>query len=180
MSNLKFSFAFLLALFLTSQVKAQKVSTDFDPKANFSDYKTFMWIGHPRVKEDPLMEQRIVDAVSAALVAKAWQQVTEGADVGVMAHVATEREHTLETFYSGFGGGWGWRHWGGGLGEAITTPETYTVGTLVVDLFDGHTQQLIWRGMATDTLSDKPQKDTEKLNKAVAKMFKDFPPRGKY
>jgi hypothetical protein len=178
MRNLKFCFAFLL-LFVAAQAKAQKISTDFDPKATFTQYKTFMWIGHPHVQEDPLMEQRIIDAISAALVAKGWQQVTEGADVGVMAHVATKREYNLETFYSGFGGGWGWRHWGGGFGEAITTPETYMVGTLVVDLFDGRTRQLIWRGFATDTLSDKPQKDTEKLNKAVQKMFKEFPPREK-
>jgi len=47
----------------------------------------------------------------------------------------------------------------------------------VVDLFDSHTKQLIWRGVATETLSEKPDKDTKKLNKAVEKLFKDFPPR---
>jgi hypothetical protein len=61
----------------------------------------------------------------------------------------------------------------------ITTPETYTVGTLVVDLFDARTMQLIWRGVGTETLSDKPEKDTQKLNKTVEKMFKDFPPKSK-
>jgi hypothetical protein len=176
MRNVKFWFAFFVVLFFVNQAKAQKSSTDFDPKTNFSQYKTFRWIGHPHVKDDPLMEQRVIDDVNAALVAKGWQQVSEGADVGIMAHVATERERTLETMYTGFGGGW---RWGGGFGEAITTPETYTVGTVVVDLFDAHTQQLIWRGVATDTLSGKPEKDTEKLNKAVQKMFKEFPPRGK-
>jgi len=66
-----------------------------------------------------------------------------------------------------------------GWGQAITTPETYTVGTLVVDLFDVRTMQLVWRGAGTETLSDKPEKDTQKLNKAVEKMFKDFPPKSK-
>ena len=31
----------------------------------------------------------------------------------------------------------------------------------------------------TETLSDKPEKDTQKLNKTVEKMFKDFPPKSK-
>jgi hypothetical protein len=47
----------------------------------------------------------------------------------------------------------------------------------VADLIDAHTNQLIWRGEATDTLAEKPDKDTKKLTKAVEKLFKDFPPR---
>ena len=63
-----------------------------------------------------------------------------------------------------------------GWGQAITTPQVYTIGTLV-DLFATSTKQLIWRGVSTETLSEKPEKDTQKLNKAVEKMFKDFPPK---
>jgi hypothetical protein len=99
-----------------------------------------------------------------------------GRDIGIVAHVATRRKHTLETFYDGFPGPW---RWGLGWGEAITTSETYTIGTVVVDLFDTTTKQLIWRGVGSETLSEKPQKDTEKLNKTVEKMFKNFPPRNK-
>ena len=46
-----------------------------------------------------------------------------------------------------------------------------------MDLFDTGTKQVIWRGTATDTVPDKPEKTAEKLNKAVEKMFKDFPPK---
>jgi hypothetical protein len=108
------------------------------------------------------MERRIMDAINAVLTDKGLHEVPLGADIGVVAHIATRERHTLETFYTGFGGGW---RWGMGWGQAITTPETYTVGTLVVDLFDARTMQLIWRGVGTETLSDKPEKDTQKLNK---------------
>jgi hypothetical protein len=167
---------FLLML-VAGDAMAQKITTDFDARANFSQYKTFMWIRPPKVEMDPFMEQRLVEAINAALTAKGWQPVTEGADVGIVAHVATRELHTLETFYNGFGGGWGWHHWGVGFGEAYTTDHPYEVGTLVVDMFDGHTKQLVWRGVATETFSEKPDKDTKKLNKAVEKLFKDFPPR---
>jgi hypothetical protein len=32
--------------------------------------------------------------------------------------------------------------------------------------------------MASDTLSSKPEKNTQKLDKAIAKLFEKFPPKG--
>jgi hypothetical protein len=159
-------------LSLPASLSAQKVTVDFDHSANFSQYKTYMWIKEPRMS-DPLMRRRVVDAINAQLNGKGWQLVTDGADVGIIANGATRHERTLETFYTGFGG-WGWRGWGGGI--ATTVPETYEVGTLIVDLFDNKTKQVVWRGTATETLPEKPEKTAEKLNKAIEKMFKKFPP----
>jgi Domain of unknown function (DUF4136) len=173
----KIAVGLFLFLLVVGDVAGQRVRTDFDPRAPFPNYKTFMWIRPPRIQTDPFMEPRLMEAVNAALTAKGWQLVTEGADVGLVAHVATHERHTLETFYDGFGGGWGWHHWGAGFGTAYTTDQPYEVGTLVLDMFDTHTKQLVWRGLATDTLSEKPDKDTKKLNKAVDKLFKDFPPK---
>ena len=76
-----------------------------------------------------------------------------------------------------YGGCWGWRRFGGGgFGDSTTTEQDYEVGTLVVDLYDTKTKQLIWRGSAEDTLSDKATKNEKNLDKGVAKMFKAFPP----
>jgi|ERR1700693_5250866 len=165
----------LLLLTVAELAAAAKVVSDYDPKANFSQYKTFMWIKKPQM-EDPLMNERIVNAINSELTSKGWTLVTEGADVGVATHVATKQKHTLNTFYDGFGG-WGWHRWGGGMGMATTTVDTYTVGTLVVDLFDTHTKQVIWRGWASDALPDDPKKETKKLDKDIEKLFKNFPPK---
>ena len=98
----------------------------------------------------------------------------------MVLHGATEKQKTLNTFYSGTGGygGYGWRGWGGagGMGTATTTESEYLVGTLVVDIFDAKTKSLMFRGTAQDELSDKPDKNVKKLAKASDKMFKDFPP----
>jgi len=167
----------LLFLLLVAELAAvAKVVSDYDPNASFSRYKTFMWIKKPHV-DDPLMDDRIMNAINSKLAAKGWTLVTEGADIGVAAHVATRKQHDLETFYNGFGGGWGWHHWGGGVGIATTHVETYTVGTLVVDLFDSRTKQLVWRGWASDALPDDPKKETKKLDKDIDKLFKNFPPK---
>jgi len=49
----------------------------------------------------------------------------------------------------------------------------------VVDINDGKTKQLLWRGAAKGTLSDKPEKNSKKIDQAVTKMFKQYPPSGK-
>jgi hypothetical protein len=60
---------------------------------------------------------------------------------------------------------------------ATTTVDRIPIGTLVVDIYDTSSKQLLWRGLAHDQLSDKPNKDTKKLEKAVDKLFDKFPPR---
>ena len=152
---------------------AQQVKTDFDHQANFSQYKTYSW---QEIKPaNSLWDARIKSAVDAQLAAKGWTQVDSGGDVAIVAIKTTQTQRTLQTFYDGFGGGWGWRGFGG-FGDATTTEQDYKEGTLVVDLYDAKTKQLIWRGSAEDTLSDKAEKNEKNLDKGVAKMFKAFPP----
>ena len=51
------------------------------------------------------------------------------------------------------------------------------MGTLVVDIFDAKTKQLMFRGTAQDELSDKPEKNQSRSSRRPrTKMFKDFPP----
>jgi hypothetical protein len=155
---------------------AQNVETDFDHQVNFSQYKTYSW---QEIKPaNSLWDARIKAAVNAQLSAKGWTQVDSDGDVAIVAIKATQTQRTLQTFYDGFGGGWRWRG-GGGFGDATTTEQDYHEGTLVVDLFDGKTKQIIWRGSAEDTLSDKAEKNEKNLDKGVAKMFKNFPPGAK-
>jgi len=167
-----------MMLLFGGKASAGQVKTDYDRAADFAQYKSYSW---EQVKtQNPLDVDRIKSAVNAALVAKGWTQVDSGGDVCIMVMEITRNQQTLNTFYDGFGGGWGWRRFGGGgfggLGEATTTTETYKVGTLVVDLFDAKTKQLIWRGNSSDTLSNNSTKNIQNLDKDVATMFKQFPP----
>ena len=171
-SRISLGLVLMMTMVIASAAFAQKVTTDYNKSATFAKYKTFMWIKEPKTS-NPLTRQRVIDDVNAALQARGLQLVTSNADLGVAAHAATTQERTLNTFYDGFGGGWRWR---GGIGSATTTVSTYEVGTLVVDIFDGHTKEAVWRGTSSKTLSGNPEKNAESLNKAVVKMFKNFPP----
>jgi hypothetical protein len=164
-----------MMILFASTLSAQQVKTDYDRGTNFGQYKTYSW-EHVKTK-DALDVDRIKSAVNAALTAKGWTQVDSGGDVSIMAMEITREQQTLNTFYDGFGGGWGWRRFGGGgFGEATTTTDTYKVGTLVVDLFDTKTKKLLWRGTSIDTLSNNSNKNIKNLDKGVEKMFKKFPP----
>jgi hypothetical protein len=153
------------------------VKTDYDHSADFKNYKTYSWI---KVDAgDPLWIDRIRQAVDQQLIAKGLMKQDSGADLAVAAIGKTKKEQSYQTFYDGLGGGWGWRGFGGmGMGTATTTVEETPVGTLVVDLFDAKSKKLVWRGVSTETLSDKPEKNEKKLQKSVAEMFKKFPPKG--
>lgn len=151
---------------------AQDVKTDYDHHANFSQYHTYNW---EKIKSsDPLWQSRIQDAVDHELQAKGWQRVDNGGDVAVAAVGSARNEQEYQTFYDGTGG-WRW----GGFGETTTQVENYKVGALVLDLYDAHNKQLIWRGVSQDTLSENPEKNEKKLEKSVSKMLEHFPPHGK-
>jgi hypothetical protein len=170
------SFTGIAVLFATASF-AQQVKTDYDRTANFSQYKTYSWENVHT--QEPLWVDRIKAAVNSALAAKGWMQVESGGNVSIMAMEMSKSHQTLNTYYDGFGGGWGWRRWGGlgeGFGDSTTTESTYKVGTLVVDLFDSNTKKLIWRGSASDALSDKSDKNIKNLDKGLEKMFDHFPP----
>jgi hypothetical protein len=160
------SFAFLAA----------KIVTDYDHHVDFSNYKTYSWM---EVKAgDPLWVDRIKAAVDAQLTNKGWSKAPGGAaDASVAAFGSTKEQPRIETFYDSFGGGWFWHGFGDGI--ATTEVDHIEIGTLVVDIFDTPTKHLIWRGVASDTLSDKPEKNEKKLEKNVAEMLKNFPPKPK-
>jgi hypothetical protein len=116
-----------LTLVLATVSFAQHVKTDYDHSADFGRYKTYSW---EKVQtKDPLLVDRIKDAVNSALAAKGWTLDPSGGDVEVFANETTQNQQTLDTFYNGFGGGRRWG-FGGGFGDATTTVETYKVGTL--------------------------------------------------
>jgi hypothetical protein len=175
MKLVKMSSKWLLAVIVSVICLAafgQDVKTDYDHHADFSKYHTYYW---QKIKTtDPLWESRIQSAVDHALQEKGWQRVDQNGDVAVAAVGSARNQKEYQTFYDGMGG-WRW----GGFGETTTQVQNYPVGALVLDLYDTQTKQLVWRGVASDSLSQKPEQNEKKLDKAVDKMLKNFPPHDK-
>jgi hypothetical protein len=75
-------------------------------------------------------------------------------------------------------GGAGWRR---GMGSATATSSDISIGTLVLDIYDAKAKQQVWTGRATKQLnpSKDPAKNQKNLEKAMAKLLKNYPPAAK-
>lgn len=150
---------------------AQSVTYDFDRAANFSRYKTYAWVRGTDLN-DELNHRRIVTAVDAQLALDGLSKVEATANPDVLVAYHASFDENLQI--TGFATGWGPRF--GRSGTA--TASEILVGTLVVDVIDADTKNVVWRGTATKELdaNAKPEKRDKNINKAAEKLFKNYPP----
>ncbi|MBA5867203.1 MAG: DUF4136 domain-containing protein [Nitrospira sp. CR1.3] len=175
-----------LLLALTLPACAPKVTIDFDKEADFSRYRTYAWETGTPVKND-LMDRRIIKAIDDQLATKGFQKADAGPDMFVSYHGALSEEIYYNTTSMGvgygpaWGPGYGWYGRGGGWGmssgTSVTTPNKVITGTLIVDIYDAKNKHMIWRGTGSDTVSENPEKNTEKIQEATEAMFEKFPPK---
>lgn len=157
---------------------AQDVQFDYDRSANFGSYKTYQWVDFREVPvDDQLLDRDIKRCVDSQLAGKGLRRVESGGDllVGYKAGISQEKEFNSLGGWGGpggFGGPWG--NWG----NSRVTTSTIDVGKLVIGLFDPATKQLVWRGSASKSLDIKkdPDKNYRNLEKAMAKLFRNYPP----
>ena len=152
---------------------AQEVQFDYDRSANFAAYKTYQWVDYNPVQiGDQLLDQDIKRAVDAELAGKGLVRVESGGDLRVGYWQRSHRRSSLTASALGDPNAWG--NWG----NTRVTSSTIEIGKLVIGIFDPATNKLVWRGAAAKTLDVKkdPDKNYRNLEKAMAKLFKNYPP----
>jgi hypothetical protein len=162
------------------------VSTDYDKTASFAAYKTFDFIPAAEVK-NPLIRQRIEDAITAQLQAKGLTRSSDNPDMLIAGHARLSSETHFDTTSYGYGwGGWGgyrgpYGGYGGygGMGSSTTVAREVPVGTLIIDVVDAKGKKLIWQAVASDTIDTNARADERdyRINKAMEKIFAGFPPK---
>ena len=163
---------FWLLLCSSLRVFAANIATDYDHSANFSQYKTYSWLKVQAA--DSLWADRIQQDVDKQLAAKGWTKVESNGNATVTAFQCTHDQQTLQTFYDGFGGGWRWRG-GGGMGMSTTTTDVTKVGTLVVDIFESPTKQLLWRGTQATISPATPRRTQRNCQRTWQLCSSTFP-----
>ncbi len=164
-------------------IVAQKTSYDYEKTANFAGFKTYAHKQGTPVGQS-LIDDRIVAAIEAQLAAKGLTKAAADPDVFVVYHLAFDKEKDISTYSSGYGGygGYGWG-WGGGWAGGTTTTQVRDIlmGTMVIDMADARKGQLVWRGMGVKEVNTQadPEKRDKSINKAVEKIFKNYPPKVK-
>ncbi len=178
--------ATLLLLMACGSVLAQDVRYNFDKSADFSKFKTYKWVDLKGAQKlDDLVDKQIKAAIDAQLAQKGLTKSdTDNADlfIGYQPAVGQEKQFTSYNTGWGYGPGWG-GGWYGGMGTSTTYGQTSTIhtGQLALDMYDSANHSLVWRGVASKTLDEKakPEKRQKNLDKAVAKLLKNYPPKAK-
>jgi hypothetical protein len=201
----RFVLALFVMVAVAYVADAQDVHYNYDRSANFQSYKTYSWVdvpssaskieppagapplpsGLPKLPggasevqgvatEDQLLDAEVKRAIDEQLAQKGLTKVEKGGDLQVAYHAVLREEKAVNL--SGFG----WRNYGWADASVNGQSSTIPIGTLVVDLYDSAHKQLIWRGDATKTLDGikkDPNKNYKQLEKAMAKLFKNYPPQ---
>ena len=171
----------LLLLIGAVSAGAQEIKYNFLPGTDFAKYRTYKWARVQNAQyPNQLLDNQIVQAIDAQLSLKGLQKSSEEtADLVVVYQAAVNEEKQWNSYSTG-GDMWGWGGWGGwgGMSTTTTTSSTINIGTLNVDFYDVATKKQIWRGEASKTLGSgkDPNKVQKNINKAMAKLFKKYPP----
>ncbi len=173
-----------VVLVIIGAAYGQDTHYNYAPGTNFAAYKTYQWVDIPGgAVPDELIDQSIRRAVDEQLAQKGLTKVDKNADllVGYQAVIREEKAINLFGSSSNMGGFGPWGGgWDGGLRTGSVQGQTSTipVGTLLVNLYDAGKKQMIWRGDATKTVELKkdPDKNYKNLQKAMTKLFKNYPP----
>jgi hypothetical protein len=172
------TFAFVLAF---SGAFAQ-AKADYDKNTDFSKYKTYSFAGWQNGSDAILNDfdkKRIHEAFGNEFAARGMKYVESGGDAMVTLFIMTQ-DKTNTTAYTNYTGGMGYRGrygYAGGFGTSTTTisESEYTEGTLIVDMYDEGTKDLVWQGILSSTVKENPQKREKSIPKNVNKLMKKFP-----
>jgi hypothetical protein len=160
-----------------------KVNTEYDPTAPFDRYKTYAWITtEPGPEEappirNPQVRAQVVGAVDREMKAKGLVLTTPASNPDFLVSVHGWAQDKIEVANYGYAYGGAYRYGGYGVGYAVPVQEVraYTQGTLLLDFVDAKSKQLVWRGVATDTISS-PETLKKTINSVTAELLRAYPP----
>jgi hypothetical protein len=161
--------AILASMFLISVAAlAQQVSVNYNHSQSFAQYHTYAWASQNQNQiQNSILAQVAQQDINNAMQAKGLQMVQESQNPDLI--LTANGGLRQQTSYSA----WGMRGIGGGMGGI--TPEQNVEGTMIVDLDDAKSKSLVWRGIAQNTLNNNGNKNQQMVEKAVQKMFKQWP-----
>jgi Domain of unknown function (DUF4136) len=176
MTRSKWILSPLLLLLMVSSASSQKVAVGYDHAADFSKIKTYSWTKGVPAK-NPDIDRHIISTIEKQLAAKGLTRANEDADMLISYHAAVTPDFEQATVARP-------GTWGPGTGS-VEAAWLVVRGSLIVEMVNPSTKQELWRGTATDTLSNEAtldvaknlDKSTKKVTKVVEKLFKYYPPK---
>ena len=171
-------------LLIVGHVNAQKITIDLDKEVDFSNYKSISFLGW-QDNSDKLMNDldktRMREAFRSEFKSRGLEKLDSKGDLAITLYLVLEQKTSTTAYTNYYGGASRGRYsrasWGWGSGYATTSysESDYVQGTLVMDVYDNSTNNLIWQAVASGTVKENPKKREKSIPKMVAKLMKKFP-----
>jgi hypothetical protein len=173
------------------------VRTTTAPDASFTGLHTFRVLNAPERRvdapplsaNDPMLDNSITNRelrqdLVQGLESKGYALDRDNPDF-VVAYYAGTKEKMDTTYwnpdpwwrygYRGYRYGWAWPWYGYAAPYPVMRVQEYTQGSVIVDVVDPRTKELLWRGQGVAQVSDDPNAYAKELSKTVGAVLKKFP-----
>jgi len=178
--KVRFIGVFALCLALAAGYAWAKVRYDRDASVDFSAYTTYAWMERDNSVDSQLPEHlriRLRRVTEEVLAEKGFEPAPAPPQTDVLLTYYLGATDELQINHVPYGpmSPWGYGYWGG-FNYGYTEVRSYKKGTLVLDIVDARTRQLVWVGILEKEIQsvNPPGK---RVQKSVKKLLKNFPPK---
>jgi hypothetical protein len=140
------------------------VSSYIHPAADFSRYQTYDWgardalpTGDPRLDNNPFFDSQVRASVERELAGKGYRRVPERPDLILHYHASVQQK--VDVYRVDAEAGYG----------SESAALQYEEGTLVIDVADATSRQIIWRGWGQSDVEGVIN-DQSRMEKRVAEV----------
>jgi hypothetical protein len=165
---------------------SQKVKTGYDKAVDFAQYKTYQWADLNQARGRPIVAELVIGNVKHELENKGLQEVEANPDLLLFPAGGFDSTFAMSAGYP--------------VGNYLTVPITIAqatwvgpvtvttegmspivhAGTLNLAFIEPKSGRLVWEGSVSDKFDLEDKKESiNRVEKCVAKLLKDFPPRKK-
>lgn len=183
---LKLTAALIASAALVGCATGPKIHTVQAPGVDLSTYQTFAFVdplGTDRAGYASLISQQLKFSSSRELELRGMTFVDDVTEADLLINFYADLDERIRTrtvqdpFYGpGF---YDYRYgyyspWP--TYSTRTEVESYSEGTLIIDLIDAASNEMVWEGVARNTVTSKTRREAAKhIDAAVARLFSNFP-----
>jgi hypothetical protein len=171
--------AIIFAVAVLGCATTMTVSSHVRSGLDIAPYRTYDWgpadaipAGDARLDEDPVFQDQLQGAVEKQLAIQGITLVDDSGSPDLLIHYHANIDRRIDVNLTE-------REYGYCQDtDCESWVIEYEAGTLVLDVIDARTNQLLWRGWAQDSVADalgNEDRMAEKINEAVTRMMATFP-----
>ncbi len=185
-TSLRWLLAALLLALLAACATGPRISSDSDPRADFSAYRTFAFYSPLAIEREgyaSLVSGRMKAAARAEMEARGYRYSEEDPDLWLNINAYMQRRTDVSTIpdvdYAYY---YSYRHRGYvavPYWHDRTTVHRYTEGTMNIDLVDAERNALVWEGIAVGRVTrnqDAAARDAA-IDATIRDIFAAYPHR---